>query len=182
MPKIPYLPADIQEPRDTVAAIRSRRGGELLLLDRMLLHSPPLASGWNALLDAVRSRLTLAPRLRELAICAVGFLNGAHYEIEQHAGPFRQAGGTDRQLEALRDYDKALADTALFDSAERVVLQLVKAMTLNVQVPDQLLAAVRSALGSERQVVELVGVIATYNMVSRFLVALGIEPEAARGT
>src|SRR5689334_23077714 len=98
MPKIPYLPPELEEPHDIVAAIRSRRGGGLLLLDRMLLHSPPLALGWNALLDAVRSRLTLEPRLRELAICAVGSLNGANYEIEQHAGPFRQAGGTDRQL------------------------------------------------------------------------------------
>jgi alkylhydroperoxidase family enzyme len=176
MPKVPYLPADLQEPRDAVAAIRARRGGELLLLDRMLLHSPPLASGWNALLDAVRSRLTLEPRLRELAICAVGALNGARYEIAQHAGPFRQAGGTDRQLEALRDCDRAAADTELFDSAERMVLRLAIVMTVDVQVPDELLIALRAVLETERQVVELVGVIATYNMVSRFLVALGIAP------
>lgn len=174
--KIPFLPANLHEPADTVAAIRARRGGELLLLDRMLLHSPPLALGWNALLDAVRSRLTLQPRLRELVICAVGVLNGAEYEIDQHAGPFRQAGGTDRQLQALRDWDEALGDATLFDATERAVLQLAKVMTRDVRVPEQTLAAVRVALGSDRQVVELVGVIATYNMVSRFLVALGVEP------
>jgi hypothetical protein len=38
-------------------------------------------------------------------------------------------------------------------------------------------AAVKSALSNERQVVELVGIIATYNMVSRLLVALDVEPE-----
>jgi alkylhydroperoxidase family enzyme len=32
-------------------------------------------------------------------------------------------------------------------------------------------------LQSDQLVVELVGVVATYNMVSRFLVALGVEPE-----
>jgi alkylhydroperoxidase family enzyme len=32
-------------------------------------------------------------------------------------------------------------------------------------------------LPDDRHVVEIVGVIATYNMVSRFLVALGVEPE-----
>jgi alkylhydroperoxidase family enzyme len=37
-------------------------------------------------------------------------------------------------------------------------------------------AAVHAALG-DRQTVELVGTIATYNMVSRFLVALRITPE-----
>jgi len=30
----------------------------------------------------------------------------------------------------------------------------------------------------DRQTVELVGVVAAYNMVSRFLVALGVEPES----
>ena len=37
--------------------------------------------------------------------------------------------------------------------------------------------AARRALGSDRHLVEIVGVIAAYNMVSRFLVALGVEPE-----
>jgi alkylhydroperoxidase family enzyme len=36
---------------------------------------------------------------------------------------------------------------------------------------------VRAVLPGEQQVVELVGLIAAYNMVSRFLVALGVEPE-----
>jgi alkylhydroperoxidase family enzyme len=35
----------------------------------------------------------------------------------------------------------------------------------------------RSALQSDQLVVEFVGVVATYNMVSRFLVALGVESE-----
>jgi alkylhydroperoxidase family enzyme len=36
---------------------------------------------------------------------------------------------------------------------------------------------VQSALSDTRLIVELVGVIATYNMVSRFLVALQVELE-----
>jgi alkylhydroperoxidase family enzyme len=36
---------------------------------------------------------------------------------------------------------------------------------------------VRSALRNDQLITELVGVIATYNMVSRFLVALGVESE-----
>ena len=47
MPRIPYLPADIAEPAELVAAIRKRRGGELINLDRLLLYSPPVAAGWN---------------------------------------------------------------------------------------------------------------------------------------
>jgi alkylhydroperoxidase family enzyme len=49
-------------------------------------------------------------------------------------------------------------------------------MTRHVAVADATFEAALAALGP-RAVVELVGVIATYNMVSRFLVALGVEPE-----
>jgi alkylhydroperoxidase family enzyme len=84
MPRLPYLPADTAEPAEIVAQIRARRGGRLLNLDRMLLHSPTFARGWNGLLGAVRGELSLSPRLREIAICAVAALTGAEYEFTHH--------------------------------------------------------------------------------------------------
>lgn len=159
-----------------MAAIRARRGGELIALDRMLLHSPPYASGWSALLGAVRGELALPPALRELAICAVAVLNGADYEFALHGPEFLKAGGSPKQLHAIKAIDRAKSDEALFDSAERATLLLAIEMTRRVKVTDTIFAAVRAALGADQPVVELVGVIATYNMVSRFLVALEIEP------
>jgi alkylhydroperoxidase family enzyme len=50
-------------------------------------------------------------------------------------------------------------------------------MTRNVAVDDATFAKVRASLDNNQHIVELVGVIATYNMVSRFLVALEVEPE-----
>jgi alkylhydroperoxidase family enzyme len=47
-------------------------------------------------------------------------------------------------------------------------------MTRNVKVSDEVFAAARSGLGSEQALVEAVGVAAGYNLVSRFLVALGV--------
>ena len=179
MARIPYRPSDLAEPADLVAAIRARRGGHLLNLDRMLLHSPPLAQGWNGYLRAVRKELDVAPRLRELAMCVVAALNGADYEFHHHAPEFIAAGGTPAQVEALRDpahtaHTSALL--ALFDEAEQATLQLTIEMTRTVAVSDPTFDRVRHLLG-DRHTVELVAVIATYNMVSRFLVALGIEPE-----
>lgn len=176
MPRIPYQPQDLAEPHDIVTAIRARRGGELLNLDRMLLHSPPFAHGWNAFLREVRTGLTLSPKLRELAICGVAVLNGAIYEFHHHAPEFVQAGGTPAQVEALQHIDTA-GSSALFNRAELTVIQLTIEMTRQVQVSDATLAAAAVALPDQQQLVELVGVIATYNMVSRFLVALGVEPE-----
>src|SRR5690606_13862838 len=80
-PRIPYQPADLAEPAEVVDAIRRRRGGDLLELDRMLLHSAPLAAGWNAMMGNVRDQFTVAKKLRELAMCTVAVLNDASYEF-----------------------------------------------------------------------------------------------------
>lgn len=72
----------------------------------------------------------------------------------------------------------AAENAARFDATERAALRLTVELTRNVQVRDATFAAAREALPNTQQLVELVGVISTYSMVSRFLVALGVEPEA----
>ena len=177
-PRIAQRPDAALGPTEVVDAIRKRRGGTLLNLDRMLLTSPPYAVGWNTFLGTVRNALSLDPQLRELAICAVAVLNRADYELLQHAPEYLAAGGTQAQLDALQDMDTALHDSMHFGATERAVLQLTLEMTRKVQVSDSCFARVQQALGSAQQQVELVGVIAAYNMVSRFLEALQVAPEA----
>jgi len=177
MPRIPYLPADIDEPRDIVDDIRSRRHGQLLHLDRMLLYSPPFAKGWNGLLRQVRGKLSLSSRLQELAICAVATLNRAEYEFHHHAAEFLMAGGSEAELKLLRNFTGSENELLNFNTRERLILKLVAEMTLNVSVEDQTFSAIRSELHDDRKLNDLIGVIATYNMVSRYLVALQIEPE-----
>jgi alkylhydroperoxidase family enzyme len=176
MARIPYRPETLAEPAELVAAIRARRGGRLLNLDRMLLHSPPLAAGWNGYLKAVRTDLSLDARLRELAILVVASLNSAAYEFHHHAPEYLRAGGTAAQIDALADPEQALRQADLFDDVDLAVLRMSIEMTRGVAVADGTFDAVRVALG-DRQTVELVGVVAAYNMVSRFLVALDITPE-----
>jgi len=176
MPRIPYQPEDLAEPAAIVSAIRKRRGGTLHHLDRMLLNSPPFAQGWNAHLGAVRTGLTVSGKLRELAICAIAVLNDAEYEWMQHAPVFLAEGGTQSQLDALRAIDSA-ATRDEFDTAERAVLKLTIEMTRNVKVSDATFAATQAVLANHQQVAEIVGVIATYNMVSRYLVALGVSED-----
>ena len=179
IPRIAPVPDAALGPSEVVQAIRQRRGGSLLNLDRMLLNSPAYAVGWNTFLGAVRNSLSLAPKLRELAICAVAVVNRADYELLQHAPEWLSAGGTQAQLDALQDVDAALNHATLFDASERAVLQLTLEMTRQVQVSNACFARVQQAFASQQQQVELVGVIAAYNMVSRFLEALQVAPEAA---
>ncbi|MBP2679589.1 MAG: carboxymuconolactone decarboxylase family protein [Deltaproteobacteria bacterium] len=145
---IPYLPDnDLAGPADLINPIRARRtGGKLLNLDRILLHSPPFARGWNSMFGAIRNQLSLSPKLRELAIVAIGVLNKADYEYAQHTPHFLKAGGTREQLGALADVSAALDDTKLFDEAERATLALTCEMTRNITVADATMKRVRAIL------------------------------------
>ena len=175
MPNIPYRNPDDPEVAQVAQTIRARRAnGKLLNLDRMLLHSPPFARGWNAMFAVIRNELQVPRHVNELAICAVARLNDADYEWIQHAPEFLAAGGSQAQLDALDDVTAACHDKSLFDDVERAALRLTLDMTREVRVRTEVIERARSLLG-ERQLVELVGTIAGYNMVSRFLVVLGID-------
>lgn len=146
-------------------------------LDRMLLHSPQLAEGWAVFFKKVRTEFTADPKLRELATCAVAMLNGAEYEFHHHRAEWTKAGATPAQIEALHTFDPSVVDTAHFDAAEQAVLRLAIEMTRQIKVNPETLAAVRAVVPGDQQLVELIAVIASYNMVSRILVATGIEIE-----
>ena len=176
MPRLPYITDQQAGDTPLVAAIRQRRGGGLLNLDRQLLYSPPFAQGWNALLGAVRTQLAVDPKLRELAMCVVAVLNGAEYEYVHHAPEFVKAGGRQTQIDAVYRMNEGAVDPALFDELENATIALSAQMTKDVKVENDTFETLRKHLG-DAATVELVGVIAAYNMVSRFLVALGVEPE-----
>ena len=95
MPNIEYCNIDDPEIAELVSTIRKRRSsGKLLNLDRMLLHSPPFARGWNAMFAAIRNQLQVPRHINELVICAVARLNNADYEWIQHdnGGPIASSG------------------------------------------------------------------------------------------
>lgn len=180
-PRIPYR-SDVEAGHSRVVdAIRQRRGGQLFNLDRILLHSPPVAEGWNLFFTRLRGDQLVLPALpRELAMCAVAMLNGAEYELHHHAPLFLAAGGTPAQVDELRrlgaDPDAALA-SPLWNEAQRALLRVVVQSTRQVTVDDTAFDAARRALDSDRALFELLAVTAAYNMVSRLLVAFGVEPE-----
>jgi alkylhydroperoxidase family enzyme len=173
---IPYQPMDLAEPAELVAAIRKRRGGQFINLDRMLLHSVPIAEGWNHFIGEIRNNLSLDPKLRELAMCGVAVLNGTEYEFFHHAPPFKKAGGTEEQVQGLRLIGQANFPKNLYSAVENDAAELTFQVTRNIKVDPELMKRLQKALGST-DTVELVTVIAAYNMVSRFLIALDVNPE-----
>ncbi|WP_048438948.1 carboxymuconolactone decarboxylase family protein [Caenimonas sp. SL110] len=155
-----------------VSAVQERRGGALLNLDRQLLHSAPIARGWNNYMGAIRTGGILDGGLREMVILLVAILNRAPYEFTQHAPVALQEGVPQSKISGLAQW----ADSKEFSQQERDTFAYTTAMTLHVQVPDDVFANVRRHF-SARELVELTATVAAYNMVSRFLEALQIEPE-----
>ncbi|MEU1511172.1 carboxymuconolactone decarboxylase family protein [Streptomyces sp. NPDC005811] len=159
---------DTEGTGEIAARIRDRRGGALRPLDRMLLHSPQLADGWNSLLGAIRGRLRLGADLRESVILRIAVLNRAPYEWTAHEPEARRAGLGDAALAELRREKPEL------DARMSRVIAYTDAMTRDLHVPDDLFDALRADF-TDAELVELTATVAAYNMVSRFLVALDVR-------
>ena len=80
------------------------------------------------------------------------------------------------QVQALRLIGQANFPRNLFTQVENDAADLTFQMTRNIKVDSELMKRLQKALGST-DTVELVTVIAAYNMVSRFLIALDVNPE-----
>ncbi len=173
-PRIPLKPIDLAEPADLVAAIRKRRGGQLIELDRLLLYSQPLSEGWNHFIGNIRQHFSVPQVLRELAMCTVAVLNDAEYEYSQHAPLYIKAGGSDEKAALIRHPDTAITNTA-FSGEEQLTIALTIQLTRDVRIDDELFERAVQHFGNEH-LVELIATIAAYNMVSRFLIAFELHP------
>ncbi|MBB5987122.1 carboxymuconolactone decarboxylase family protein [Sphingobium lignivorans] len=165
---LPAPPAADAEGMAAEAQIRASRG-RISALYGILLHSRPVAAGWEALLTAIRQKTGIAPALRELIILRIAVLNEAPYEFEQHVPHAQAAGLSSEKIAACRDGDRAP-----FDPIEALVLDYTDSMTRQIQVPAPLFERV-SAVFDAQGIVELTATIAAYNMVSRFLEALHVR-------
>lgn len=174
MARIPYADeTGNPEIAELAHRIRNERGGKLLNLYRMLLNSPPIAAGWLQLLTAVRQQCNLAGRYRELAIIRVAILNGAPYEHQAHIPFALKEGLSQAQIDALSDW----RESNLFGDVDRAVLAYTDSMTGDIHVPDDVFSKVAEHFDA-RELTELTATIASYNLVSRFLEALQVDPES----
>jgi len=174
MARVSYLAeADVPALADLIAEIRGARRGKLIKIYQLLLHSPALAQSWFINNNAVRFKTELDGRLREIVIIRIAHLNGATYVFRQHVPELARAVGlSEAECDALTGSN----GTASFTARERAALAYADAMTRDVAVSDQVFGALEPHF-SERQIVELTVLIGTYNMQTRVLRALEIDPE-----
>ncbi len=186
--RLPYVPDPpnftSEAENEIVERIRKRRGERgLLSLDRALLHSPPVANGWNTLLGAIRTSTMLSASLKETAISRVAVLNKAWYEFESHAPLLLKDGAM--PIEGLKYILTAVPANKTkaahrvdpkngIDEQHALVLEYTDYMTLECEIPDEVFARVKK-LFSDREMVEITATVGSYNCVSRFLTALNIS-------
>ncbi|CEJ61362.1 Putative 4-carboxymuconolactone decarboxylase family protein [Penicillium brasilianum] len=186
--RLPYAPNtpptdcdDAAETADIYARIAARRNPRPLIpLDLSLLHSPPVADGWNSFLGAIRTRTIVDLGLLELAVCRVAVLNGAVYEWNAHAPLALKGGIAPAELQACRtlpctaEGDLAELESSVLTPRQRAVLRYTDQMTRTVKVEDAVFTQLQTVGFNDREIVELTTGVAGYNCVSRFLVALDV--------
>ena len=157
-----------------IQTIREQRRGKLIPVYGLLLHSPDIAQAWMGFINAVRWKNTLSARLREIVILRVAVLNQSTYVIDVHRQHFAATDGL-----TMEECDALLAPQigdSTFSAVELSVIDFVDALTLNAQVPEVLFEQVKHSF-DESQMVELSVLTGAYNMHTRVLNALQVDPE-----
>ncbi|GES61593.1 4-carboxymuconolactone decarboxylase family protein [Aspergillus terreus] len=179
--RLPYVPnpppTSTPEEADILARVQARRGaGGLIPLDRALLHSFPVADGWNSFIGAIRTRTSLTQLIKELVICRVAVLNEAWFEWEHHAPLLREGGFSEAGLAVVLDKETDVSQKVqegVLTPDQCAVMKYTDAMTKTVSVPDEVFQELKGFF-NDREVVEITATAAAYNCVSRFLVALDV--------
>jgi alkylhydroperoxidase family enzyme len=132
-----------------------------------------LANAWFDLNQAVRYGTEIDGQSRELAVIRVAILNGVEYVQRAHGPAYAlKEGLTPEQVAALWDWRAS----QLFNAQQRALLAYTDAITEKIEVTDDVFDSARKHF-SERQIVELTMLIGAYNMLTRFLKALKVDPE-----
>jgi alkylhydroperoxidase family enzyme len=135
--------------------------------------------GIIAQLGAVQfAKLELPRSVRELVTLFGAKANSAEYEWVQHVAPSKAAGVTDAQRVAL---ERGEIDSAHFNPQELAALQLAGAIQAGPNVPDAIFDFARKHL-SDRQLVELVGLVGYYWMLGRMATVFQVDLDVAQGT
>src|ERR1041384_8033628 len=134
-----------------IGKIKGARGGRLINIYRLMLHSPTLAEAWFELNQAVRYGTEIDGQSRELAVIRVAILNNVEYVVRAHGPAYAlKEGLTSEQVAALSDWESSI----LFNPQQRALLAYTDAMTRQIEVPDGVFDNARSHF-SDRHVVEL---------------------------
>jgi alkylhydroperoxidase family enzyme len=143
-------------------------------LNRILVHSPGARRAGLGMANFIRYGSKLDPRLRELAILAVGYIGRADYEWSHHIKLGKEFGVTSQDvghlIEAIEGRPSRLDPTA------KLVVEGAVEMSRDGAISEPVFDRLREALDDER-LVELIVTLGYYNGVVRILKTLQVDVE-----
>ena len=168
MARLPYLDADQLPPEHKELIKRP------INLTRLLVNSPGMARAFHGLGGYIRNKSTLDPRLRELAILQVGWMEKSEYEFTHHVKIGKEFGVTDEDIKGL------IAETdgkpSQLEPLARAILRGAREMVRELAMSEATFAEIKKEL-SDEHMTDLVLTIAFYCAVVRVLATMQIDNE-----
>ena len=168
MARLPYLEADQVAPEYRDMLKRNTN------LHKLLVNSPDMARAFNGIGGYIRFRSKLDPRLRELAILQVGWMEKSEYEFTHHVKIGREFGVTDGDIEGM------MAETegkpSGLEPLAKAILRGAREMVRGLAMSEATFAEIGKELTNE-QMTDLVLTIAFYCAVVRVLATMKMDNE-----
>jgi alkylhydroperoxidase family enzyme len=168
MARLPYLEADQVAPEYRDMLKRNTN------LHKLLVNSPEMARAFNGVGGYIRFKSKLDPRLRELAILQVGWMEKSEYEFTHHVKIGKEFGVTDEDIQGL--FLETEGKPSKLDPLARTVLKGAREMVRNIGMSDETFAEIKQHLSNEHMT-DLVLTIAFYCAVVRVLATMKIDNE-----
>ena len=168
MARLPYIDVDELPPEHKELLKRP------INLTRLLVNSPGMARAFHGIGGYIRNKSTLNPRLRELAILQVGWMEKSEYEFTHHVKIGKEFGVTDEDIQNL--FLETEGKPSKLEPLAKAVLKGAREMVRNLAMSEATFAEIKKSL-SDEHMVDLVLTIAFYCGVVRVLATMQIDNE-----
>ncbi len=168
MARLPYIDVEQLPPEHKELLKRP------INLTRLLVNSPGMARAFHGIGNYLRFKSTLDPRLRELAILQVGWLEKSEYEFTHHVKIGKEFGVTDEDIKGL--FAETEGKPSTLEPLVKAILKGAREMARNVSMSDATFAEIKQHLSNEHMT-DLVLTIAFYCGVVRVLATMKIDNE-----
>lgn len=174
MARLPYADPQAASPavREALTALPP------LNIFRMLAHADSAFVPYLRFGGVLLGGLELNPELRELAILLVAARTGAEYEWVQHVGIAKALGIDDEQISAVERDD---LQAACLSTDARVMLRFTAEVLQRPRAADETFTALTDHFPA-RQIIELLLVIGSYQMLARLMTTIDIDLDPAVGS
>ena len=168
MARVPYLQQSDLPPEHQDILARP------IALNRAMANSPNAAKAMTGLAMYIRHHSKLDPRLRELAILQVGWLEKSEYEFTHHVKIGKEFGVTDEDIQGL--FLETEGKASKLEPLAKAILKGAREMVRDIGMSDATFAEIKKHLSNEHMT-DLVLTIAFYCAVVRVLATMKIDNE-----